>query len=77
MPRMAEDAQPLVVPRGTSTAIHPQKARPSLTQDQTVKQAMAPLNVAPYTLEDKLAQICDLYPDEQVTIGEDETMVIT
>ena len=74
MARMADDAQPLLERRGTS--IHPQEARPSPTQDQTVKQAMAPSNTAQYSPEDKLAQIYDLYQDDQVTIREDGTTVI-
>ena len=71
---MADDAQLLLKQCGTS--IHPQEARPSPTQDQTVKQAMASLNTAPYSPVDKLAQIQDLYQDDQVTIREDGTTVI-
>jgi hypothetical protein len=74
MARMADDAQLLIEQCGTS--IHPQEARPSPTQDQTVKQAMASLNTAPYSPVDKLAQIQDLYQDDQVTIREDGTTVI-
>ena len=39
MARMADDAQLLLKQCGTS--IHPQEARPSPTQDQTVKQVMS------------------------------------
>ena len=43
---------------------------------QPVEQAMAALNIAPYSLEGKLAQTCDLYQDDQVTISKDEKPVI-
>jgi hypothetical protein len=73
MARMADDAQ--LLPKQCGTSIHPLEARPSPLQDQTVKQAMAPLNTAPYSPVEKLAQIHDLYQDDQVTIREDGTTV--
>ena len=74
MARMADDAQPLHVRRETS--IHAQEVDLSTSKDKTFKQAMTSLNIAQYSPEDKLAQIYDLYQEDQVTMSEDGTPVI-
>lgn len=71
---MDDDAQPLVERRGTSTLA--QEARQSHVWELTDKQAMASSNTASYSTADRLAQINDLYKDEQVTIREDGKTVI-
>ena len=63
MARMVDDAQLLLVQRRTSD--HTKEARSSPPRDQTVKQAMSSLNIAQYSHEDKLAQINDVYQEDQ------------
>ena len=58
------------------TSIHAQEVDLSTLKDKTFKQAMTSLNIAQYSQEDKLAQIYDLYQEDQVTISEDGIPVI-
>ena len=74
MARMSDDTQPLRERCGTST--HAQEARQSHAWDMTVKQAMASSNTASYSTAYRLAQINDLYEDDQVTTREDGKTVI-
>ena len=74
MARMSDDTQPLRERCGTST--HAQEARQSHAWDMTVKQAMASSNTASYSTAYRLAQINDLYEDDQVTAREDGKTVI-
>ena len=70
MARMADDMQPLHVL--LTSSIHAQEDDLSTSQDKTLKQAMASLNNAPFTLKGKLAQINDFYQDDREMIGEEK-----